>query len=255
MDYITLAETYEKIEATSKRLEMTEILVELFTLVKEKERGILDKVVYLTQGRLFEIRSEEESDKKYKGAVEIGIAEKLALKAIYEATRVDKSKIKDWWIKEGDLGSVAFKAVSMKKQTSLFVDKLDVNTVFMSHLQLSYSTGPGSQELKLKVLAKLFHDATPIEAKYIARTLNGKMRIGLADMTIIDALAQTFGEKEDREKVEWAFNTCSDLGRVARVLDLYGIEGLESINVKTRTPLKAMLCERLSSIPEIIEKL
>ena len=65
MDYITLAETYEKIEATSKRLEMTEILVELFTLVKEKERGILDKVVYLTQGRLFEIRSEEESDKKY----------------------------------------------------------------------------------------------------------------------------------------------------------------------------------------------
>ncbi|MCK5397183.1 MAG: ATP-dependent DNA ligase [Thermoplasmata archaeon] len=259
MEYLKLAEAFEKIEAISKRLEMTEILVELFNEAKILDPKLFDKVVYLTQGKLFEIKPEESEDeseyKEYIGAIEIGIAEKLALKAIYEATRVDESKIKNWWIESGDLGSVAFQAVSMKKQTSLFTEKLDIHKVFINLLQLSVTTGPGSQDQKMKILAKLFHDSSPIEAKYIARTLNGKMRLGLADMTIIDALAQTFGKKEDREKVEWAYNTCSNLGKVANVLRRNGIEGLNSIKVTPRTPLKAMLCERLPSIPDIIEKL
>ncbi len=205
MEYLRLAETFERIEATRKRLEMTDILSELFSKTSNDE---IEMVIRLTQGKVAP---------DFEG-VEVGIAEKLALKSIYEATRVDESKIMTWWIEKGDLGMVAFQAVSMKKQTSLFTESLDVSTVFNSLIQISKASGSGSQDLKLKLLAKLFHDSSPTEAKFIARTLNGKMRLGLADMTIIDALAITYATKEDRDMVEWAYNTCSDLARVGKLL-------------------------------------
>ena len=242
MEYLKLAEAFEIIEGTRKRLEMTDMLAELFQQTPVDE---IEMVVRLTQGKLAP---------DFEG-IEVGIAEKLALKAIYEATRVDEAMIMNWWIKAGDLGSVAFQAVGMKKQTSLFTEKLDVATIFDSLIQISKASGSGSQDLKLKLLAKLFHDSTPEEAKYIARTLNGKMRLGLANMTIIDALAVAYATKEERDKVEWAYNTCSDMARVGKLLAEKGLDGLDEIKLEVGVPLRAMLCERLSSIPEIIEKL
>ena len=242
MEYLKLAEAFEKIESTRKRLEMTDMLAELFQQTPVNE---IEMVIRLTQGKLAA---------DFEG-IEVGIAETLARKAIYEATRVDEKKIMDWWIKDGDLGSVAFQAVSIKKQTSLFTEKLNIAIVFDSLIQISKASGSGSQDLKMKLLAKLFHDSSPSEAKYIARTLNGKMRLGLADMTIIDALAVNYATKEERDRVEWAYNTCSDLARVGKLLAEKGIEGLDEIKLEVGVPLKAMLCERLPSIPDIIEKL
>jgi len=242
MDYLALAEAYEKIEATSKRLEMADLLVELFHQVPVSD---IEKVVLLTQGKLAP---------DFAG-VELGIAEKLALKAIYEATRVSESEINKAWMKDGDLGDVAFMAVSRKKQTALFTERLSVGMVFDSLLQISSASGSGSQDLKLKLLAKLMHDSSPVEAKYIARTLSGKLRLGIADMTIVDALAITYATKEDRDRVELAYNTCSDLARVAKILSSEGLAGLENVKLEVGIPLRAMLAERLPSIPEIIEKL
>ncbi len=242
MDYITLAEAYEKIEATSKRLEMTDLLAELFGQTPKEE---MELVVYLTLGRVAP---------DFKG-IELGLAEKLALKAIYEGTRVDESQIREWWIKEGDLGTVAFEAVGQKKQTSLFTESLSVGIVFNSLLDIASASGSGSQELKMKLFAKLLHDSSPVEAKYIARSMAGKLRLGIADMTLVDALAIAFAKKENRDEVEKAYNTCSDMGKVARLLAEKGLTGLEEVKLEVGVPLRAMLCERLPSIPEIIEKL
>lgn len=242
MDYLTLAQAYEKIEATSKRLEMTDMLVELFRNVPESE---IEKVVLLTQGKLAP---------DFAGQ-ELGIAEKLALKAIYEATRVNETDIQKLWLKEGDLGTVAFEAVSRRKQTSLFTDTLSIGMVFDSLVQISSASGSGSQDLKLKLLAKLMHDSSPVEAKYIARTLAGKLRLGIADMTLVDALAITFATKQDRDRVELAYNTCSDLARVAKLLAGKGLSGLSEIELEVGIPLRAMLAERLPGIPEILDKL
>ncbi|MDO9537319.1 MAG: ATP-dependent DNA ligase [Thermoplasmata archaeon] len=242
MEYLTLAETYQRIEATSKRLEMADILVELFKVVPA---GEIEKVVLLTQGKLAP---------DFKG-IELGIAEKLALKAIYEATRVNEPEIQQMWLRDGDLGNVAFEAVSRKKQTSLFTESLSVDMVFANLEQIAGSSGPGSQDMKLKLLAKMMHDSSPVEAKYIARTLAGKLRLGIADMTLIDALALTYSTKENRDKVEQAYNTCSDLARVASLLAEKGIEGLDEIKLEVGIPLRAMLAERLPGIPDILEKL
>jgi len=244
MDYSEIAETYSRIEETRKRLEMTEILVELFTKAKG-DPDLLRRIVYLTQGQL---------SPDYQSMV-LGVANKLALKAISRGSGVKIGKIEEWWIETGDLGFVAEKAMEKKTQTSLFSEPLTVKRVFESLMDMAMKEGSGSQKTKQDIFANLFHDSSPVEAKYIARMLSGKLRLGIADMTIIDALAQTFGEKEDKEKVEIAYNKYPALGQIAYELSDKGLEGLDEIKIDPGVPMKAMLCERLPSIPEIIEKL
>jgi DNA ligase-1 len=50
LKYSVIAESYEEIEATTKRLEMTDYLVEL---LEETPSDIIGEVVYLTQGKLY----------------------------------------------------------------------------------------------------------------------------------------------------------------------------------------------------------
>ncbi|MCK5547465.1 MAG: ATP-dependent DNA ligase, partial [Thermoplasmata archaeon] len=117
------------------------------------------------------------------------------------------------------------------------------------------ATGARSQDMKIKLLANLLHDSTPKEAKYIIRTVLSKMRLGIADMTIIHALAQAFATKEERKAIERAYNVCSDLGKVAKILSKDGLAGLEKIRLEVNVPLRAMLAERMTSIKEILEKI
>jgi DNA ligase-1 len=81
---------------------------------------------------------------------------------------------------------------------------------------MAKASGAGAVDLKTALLAGLLGNATPKEAKYIMRTVTGKLRLGIADMTVLDALAIAYGGgKEARELAERAYNISSDLGRVA----------------------------------------
>ena len=73
MRFAQLVESYERIAATTKRLEMTDHLVALF---REVPKDAIDQVVYLTRGRVAP---------DYAG-VELGLAEKLAIRAMYFAS-------------------------------------------------------------------------------------------------------------------------------------------------------------------------
>src|SRR5437667_12810186 len=83
----------------------------------------------------------------------------------------------------------------------------------------------------------------------------GQMRLGVAEMTIADALAATFATKADRPRVERAYNVSSDLGEVARVLASKGVDGLKDIHLKLFRPIRAMLAERLETLEEIFERM
>ncbi|UCD95975.1 MAG: DNA ligase, partial [Candidatus Bathyarchaeota archaeon] len=78
MQFSRVAEVYESIEATTKRLEMTDLLADF---LKHASNEIIDKIVYLTQGRLGPTFS----------SVEMGIAEKLAIQVVARATGKDSS--------------------------------------------------------------------------------------------------------------------------------------------------------------------
>jgi len=88
------------------------------------------------------------------------------------------------------------------------------------------------------------------------RTVTGNLRLGIADMTVLDALAIAYGGgKENRELIERAYNISSDLGRVANVVVEKGIEGIKKFQVVVFEPIRPMLAERLASPEEILEKL
>jgi len=241
--YSLIADSYEKIEATTKRLEMTDYLVEL---LKQTPKDIIDKVVYLTQGKLYP---------DFFG-IEIGVAEKLAIRAVARATGHSEKEIEKNLEKTGDLGTTAQRFLERKAQVTLFQEPLTVERVYENLDKMAKASGPGSMEHKINLLAGLLTNATPKEARYVVRTVTGSLRLGIADMTVLDALAIAFaGGKEAREILERAYNISSDLGRVAKIVAEKGIKGIEKFKVSLGEPIRPMLAERLGSPTEILEKL
>jgi DNA ligase-1 len=111
-------------------------------------------------------------------------------------------------------------------------------------------------ELKIRLLTSLLNDASPLEGKFIARMAVGKLRLGVADMTVLDSLALAYGgDKAAREPLERAYNLSSDLGYVATVVSHEGLEGVGKFRITVGRPIRPMLCERLPSAQEILEKL
>ena len=243
MDYVVIADAYEKIEATTKRLEMTDLLVDL---LKKTPKNVIAKVVYLTQGKLYP---------DFVG-LEIGVAEKLAIKALARASGRSQSEIEEDLQKSGDIGETAQKLLAKKKQTTFFQKTLTAQHVYATLDKMAKTSGSGAVDSKMALLAGLLSDASPREAKYIMRTVTSKLRLGIADMTVLDALAIAYGGgKESRELIERAYNISSDLGRVANVVAEKGLAGIEKFQVVVFEPIRPMLAERLSSPEEILEKL
>jgi DNA ligase 1 len=242
MDYAIIADSYEKIEATTKRLEMTDLLVEL---LKKTSKNVIAKVVYLTQGKLYP---------DFMG-IEMGVAEKLAIKALSRASGQNENIIQSELQKSGDIGETSEKQLSKRKQSTFFTKKLTVEHVYETLDKLAKTSGSGAVDTKMALLGGLLTDASPREAKWIIRTVTGNLRLGIADMSVLDALAIAYGGgKETRELIERAYNISSDLGRVADIVVEKGIEGIKEFQVMVFEPIRPMLAERLGSPEEILEK-
>jgi DNA ligase-1 len=236
-----LAQVYEQVEARSSRLEMTDILANFFRKV---DCASLPKVIYLTQGQLY--------PDFYPN--KLGLADRLLLRTIVMATGMREEHIQEIWLKEGDPGIVAQKVFQTRKQRMLFSEPLTLERVYDGLVKITEAEGGGSQDLKMKLLAKLLSDATAEEAKFISRIVSGKMRLGVAAMTVVDALAIAFATKEERDAVERAFNISSDLGKVGQVICSKGMQSVKEMKVQVGSPIRAMLAERLPSPKEILEK-
>jgi DNA ligase-1 len=191
--YSRIAESYERIAGTTKRLEMTDYLVDL---LKQTPEDIIDKVVYLTQGKLYP---------DFVG-LEIGVAEKLAIRAVAKSTGRSEKDIETDVKKIGDLGETTEKFLEKKTQATLSPrEPLTVEKVYESFDKMAKATGAGSMDQKIIILAGLLANATPKEAKYLVRTVTGELRLGKADMTVLDALAIAYGGgKEARKALERA---------------------------------------------------
>jgi len=244
LKFSQIADCYEKIDATTKRLEMTDYLVELLKLTS---KDIIDKVVYLTQGKLYPDFID----------IQTGIAEKLAIQAVAKATGKSEKETEENLVKTGDIGKTAQKFLAKKTQATLFKGTpLTVEKVYDTLDKMARASGTGSMDRKLSLLAGLLTDATPKEAKYIIRIVTGSLRLGIADMTVLDALAIAYGGgKEARDALERAYNISSDLGKVAKIVAKKGIRDIEKIKVSLGKPIRPMLAERLGSPEEILEKL
>ncbi len=237
MKFSELANYFEKLEATSKRLEMFDILAELFGKAGGDE---IEKVIYLCQ---------EELLPSFRG-LEMGMSEKLLIRSIAQSARVKLQNVEEDFKSTGDLGITAENFSSARGM------ELEVIEVYNQLLTMAKTTGGGSVDKKVSLLADLLSKASPLEAKYISRFVAGRLRLGIGDPTIMDALAQAkAGTRKFRPELERAYNLCSDLGFVAKTLFEKGEKGVREFEIKVFSPVRMALCERLPSSEDIIKKI
>ena len=243
MEYSILAEAFEKMESTRKRLELTQFLVELF---EKTPHEVISKIVYLIQGKL---RPDFEG-------IELGVAEKLAIRAISKSSGIAIKKIEDEYTKGGDLGHAAAIILEKKTQTTFLMENITVERVYETLFKIAKLEGVRSQDMKIKYISSLLNDATPLEASFILKILLGTLRLGIAENTVMDALAITYsGDKENRKILQNAYNVSSDLGKVAKTIAAQGILGIEKFKVDLFNPIRPMLADRVKSEKEVIEKM
>jgi len=243
MKFSLVADTLSYMENTTKRLELTQHLVDLFKITPHE---IISKVVYLLQGKL---RPDHEG-------IEIGIAEKIAIRALSKSAGISIVKIDHEYKKMGDFGQVAAKVLEQKTQTTFITEDITVERVYDTLYRIAELKGARSQDMKMKYISSLLNDATPVEAGFIAKIITSNLRLGIADYTILDALAIAFtGSKENRSMLEHAYNVCSDLGRVANGVAKDGILSLKNFQVSIFSPIRPMLAERIKSPQEAREKM
>jgi DNA ligase 1 len=243
LDFTLIAETFEKMEKTASRLALTDYLV---SLLKITPADLIDKVVYLIQGKLYP---------DYEG-IELGLAEKMAIRALAYSAGVEVSIIEANYRRTGDLGDTAEEVMKTKNQTTLLSEKMTVERVYHTLDKIARTAGSGSQELKLRLVSNLLNDATYREAKYIMKFIMGTLRLGIADHTIMDSLALAFtGNRVNRDILEKAYNVSSDLGEVAKLLATKGLESVKSQQITLFKPVRPMLGERVRSSEEAMEKI
>ena len=243
MEFSIIAELFEKMENTSKRIELTNILVEL---LKKTPKKIIPNVVYLLQGII---------RPNFEG-VELGVAEKLAIRAISKSSGLSIKKIEDDYRNCGNLGLTASNILKLKTQTTFTAEKITVERVYETLFKIANLEGKGSQDLKMKYISSLLNDATPLEAKFVLNILLSTLRLGIAENTVMDALAIGFtGKKEYRKQIEDAYNVSSDLGKVSEVIAREGLDGIKKFQISLFSPVRPMLADRIKSEKEATEKM
>jgi DNA ligase-1 len=239
--YEIVAEAYQDLEQATGRLMLIDRLASLLALTPQE---LLPTVCYMCQGLVA----------PEFAAVDLGMAEKLALRAVATATGVEPGDVIAAVREAGDLGQAAeqlLAATAGDREPSL-----DVAAVVATLHQIARAEGSGSQGRKLDLLAGLLALATPLEARYLLRLVTGNLRLGIGTPTILDALAQVYtGNRKDRPVLERAYNVCSDLGLVGATLASGGLVAVRGLQVRPGNPVRVMLAQRLSEADEILARL
>ena len=243
MDFSVLSGSFERMEATTKRLELTDIVVDL---LKATPPDIVARIVYMIQGK---VRPDFEG-------VELGVADRMAVRAISKSAGIAAARIEEAYRRDGDLGMAAASVLGQKAQTTFFAEDITVERVYDTLLRIAGAEGQRSQDMKAKYISSLLNDASPQEACYILKLLLGTLRLGIAENTVLDALAIAYtGSKENREALERAYNVSSDLGAVAEAVARGGLAAADGFAVSVFSPVRPMLADRVRSESESVERL
>ncbi|NOZ58322.1 MAG: ATP-dependent DNA ligase [Euryarchaeota archaeon] len=240
MEYSRLVSVYESLEATSSKLEKTEIVARF---LREVPEDLLDIIPSLLIGRVFPEWSE----------LELGIGPSLLYEAVAFVCGTRASEVKGIVARAGDVGEAVEQLLARKVQLTLFARKLLVREVYEAFKKIALASGAGSQDRKVRILADLLASASPKEGKYLVRTVLGELRVGVAEGLLRDAIAQAFNVSVSA--VERAYMVANDFGTVARAAKLEGEEGLARIKMEVGRPIKPMLAQLAPSIEKVFEEL
>lgn len=232
---------FERIEATSKRLEKTEILAEL---LKKIEHGEVRVVINLALGQLAAPYMRQQ----------FNLAEKMLTRAIAQSVRISTVEVTTLFKSIGDIGRVVQELSSGRdKKTS----GRSILELYRGLVLIASDSGVGSQERKQSKLAELLASSSAIEAKYIVRMVNESLRLGFSESTMLDVLSYyASGNKDYSERLEKAYQMRPDVAQLGSDVVERGIEeAIGSASVVLGVPVIPALAQRLPSVDEMIEKM
>lgn len=237
MKFKTVSQAFEKIEQTSGRLEITEILADV---LKKTSPDQAQQLCYLSLGVL---------NPPYIGT-QFNIAQKSMTKIVARVIGISEKEVEEQVRSLGDVGSI------LEKYEWQPSKDLSIKDVYSALLEIERIHGTGSQEEKALKIYELVHELDPLSAKFVIRIILGKLRLGFSDMTLVDALSwMEVGDKSVRKILEHAYNICADIGIIAYDLKERGIESIEDMNIHVGVPIRPAAADRLPSAQAIIEKL
>jgi len=234
MKFKEFATYLERLETTPKRLEITDILVELISKLGHEETP---QAVYLSLGYLkapFENRV-------------FNMADKQVVKILQALTDKDVAGL---YAELGDLGSVA-KTVLSKN----IGNKYSVTEVYNKLMEIACIVGSGSVDLKMKKTMVLLNSVDSLSAKFITRIILGTVRLGFTELTVVSALALITGDKKLAEKIERVYNEHPDIGLIAQRIKEDGIKGLNKIDIEPGVPVLSQKAQRVSGMEEAFERI
>ncbi|HEY6117551.1 MAG TPA: ATP-dependent DNA ligase, partial [Candidatus Dormibacteraeota bacterium] len=238
MTFAELSTYLDRMEATRSRNELVKTLAELYTKSSPDE---IQPVSYMIQGRLA----------PFFEPIEIGMGEKLVLAAIAQAADKPSPEVTALFNKQGDLGLVA---ESLSRRAAGKTPS--ITEVHSRLLAIANSSGAGSVEKKRSLFAQLLSDLDAASAKHLVRMALGRLRLGIGDPTVLEALS--FAKKGDRSlrpALEAAYNRTSDLGLIAKTFWTDGEKGIEGLKITVGRPIRPQLAERLPNPEAVIKKL
>ena len=243
MRYEKLAELYEELSSTTKRLEKIKILSKFLRLLSAKDRDVM----YLLLGDIY-----PEYDER-----RIGISNQLAIKTISKSTGTELKQVVKEWKTIGDLGRVAEKLTSNKKQSTLHSYVLTTEKVLANLRKLPELVGKGTVNKKLSLITELLTSASPIEALYLVRTLIGDLRIGVKESTIREVMSKAFfdGDKKASKRIQDTIDKSNDIAIVFDIAKKGKLKDLEKVSLEVGKPIKAMLAQKVATIKDGFEKL
>lgn len=242
MKFNELTQYFEKLEETSSRLALIDILAELF---KKTDETTVDKVMYLSQGRVA----------PFYEPIEIGMADKMVAQSIGDAFGLTKDEVLAAYAKKGDLGLVAYELSKSKRQKGK-KEELSVVAVFEALTAIANTGGAGSVAEKITALKNLLEHMDAVSAKHLVRIPLGNTRLGVGDPTILDGIAiAILGDKSNRKLLEKAYNETSDLGLIGITLLKGGLEAVQKLTVTVGRPIRSELCERLPNPEKVFAKM
>lgn len=233
-----VAHTFTELEAESSSLAMIETLAGLFGELSPEE------------GRQFAYLSRGKVTPDYEGT-EFGLGSKLVLQAIARAGDQEADAAEERFNKLGDLGDVAAEAIERERGSGLTIEN-----VFGRLTELARAEGSGSQDEKVSALADILSHCAAVEARYLVRIVLGTLRIGVGDMTFLNALSTSLvGDKTAKSKLEHAYNVWSDLGEVVARAKQDGITAVADAHPHVGVPVRMMLAQRVKELPDAAEKI
>src|SRR6266566_8509427 len=196
LEFATLARYFEQLEQTSSRRALIATLSALFRLIDRPDE--IEHVCYLLQGRIV----------PFFTALEIGMAEKTVAKAIAQAYQTTSEEVVARFSTLGDMGLVAEQLCT---EAGMLSQPLQVDDVFQGLKTIAQTSGKGTVEKRIVLLADMLKSVDSVSAKYIVRIPVGKLRLGIGDATMLDALATArFHDIKHRTLLEQAYNKTSD---------------------------------------------